>query len=243
MTLRSYVQNAAPAADDSHVSGEEARPPIDEFVRLANSGNAAAAEHLNKLGDPAALPALLAALPDTSGHSTRVIINALGRIGGDEAAAALAQFLDPFFHAPGRHAPDDALTSDEYRMDADHKNDRRLAHWLAAEALRKIRTPLALDMLAVNNCPWQLARACVIAKAPDPAHAAVLRKAQAAAKHRQGDFVYTVARLRCGDASALDDLRVIATDDTHPDRDKAQRRLERDPHVHKLLRTPPPSDL
>jgi hypothetical protein len=212
--------------------------PLVELIGRAEAGDPGSLRDLATTREPDALPQLLAALPDASGHVAEAIILALGRFKADASAIALAQFLDPYFETPGRYDPDPGLPGDEYWMAADHMNDCRRRHWFAAQSLRKIRTPLALDMLAANNCISWLAGACVLAKSPDPAYLPMLRKAQPRTGNPAVGFTFVVARLRCGDATAIADLRTIAADPEHPCQEKAQRRLDRDPYVRKLLADP-----
>lgn len=238
------------------MSDSKAQPAVADLLRAARAGDGAARTALSRWRDAAALPDLLAALPDADLGLTRSIVAALGRIGGDEAAAALAQFLDPFHAELGRNVVQSGLAAEEYWSDRGHRDDRLRRHQWAAEALRKMpRTALAADILAANNCHWELARrrgrrdpraaeialryltppafmgARTLALFRDPAHVAPLRRAQAVATHGWAQFALTVARLRNGDATAVDDLRVMAADEGHPRHINARRMLQSDADV------------
>ncbi|HET6910981.1 MAG TPA: hypothetical protein VFH54_16745 [Mycobacteriales bacterium] len=239
------------------MSSTEGEHAVVDLVRSAEAGDREALKRLSRLRDAAALPHLLAALPDARGrHVPIAIIRALGRIGGDEAAAALARFLDPLTAEPSRNRPEQGPVGDDYWFDRDHKTDRKRRHLEAADALRKMpHTPLAADILAANNCHWELATrrgrrdpraaeialryltppsffgAATLALFHDPSYIAPLRRAQAIATHGWAQFNLSVARLRNGDPTAVDDLRAMSVDESHPRHVNARLMLDGDPDV------------
>jgi len=200
---------------------------VSELIERCSAGDLKALGELKKVRDSDALPQLTAAL-QVGGQVTTAAIEALGRIGGEPAARALAPFLDP-----------DALYEYSQEIGQSYRNRKRPPgvdpdwHRTAQDALVRMRLAAADDVLAAYDCAHGLAlrrdhRAAEIVfrrefKPPmfiganelgllgDPRYVPQLRAAVPLADKRRVYYLH-LARWSCGDPEVIDDLCKIADD-------------------------------
>ncbi|HET6911423.1 MAG TPA: hypothetical protein VFH54_19005, partial [Mycobacteriales bacterium] len=134
-------------------------PPINDLLAQAASGSRAALHQLARVDDLAALPALIDAL-DRYPTLAPTVVHVLGRLDGDDAARALARYLQPPTRRP---LPDEAAQALSDRLDEREAGrpsppPANPNAWSVARILQKMKSPVAGDVLHEFGACYELAQ-------------------------------------------------------------------------------------